>query len=96
MAMWDKLKDELDRAGKVAQGALDEGKLRLESFRARQQADKCAQKLGYAVFHARRDGQEVEPETYARLSSELAGHEAEITRLESLINEASGRRQKTP
>ena len=33
MTLWNKLKDELDRAGKVAQGAIDEGKLRLEAFR---------------------------------------------------------------
>lgn len=94
MAMWDKLRDELDRAGKVAQGALDEGKLRLESFRARQRADKCAEKLGYAVFRARQNGQEVEPDTYARLSSELAAHEAEVDRLEALIGETSRRRQR--
>ena len=33
MAIWDKLKTELDRAGKAAQNALDEGKVRLEAFR---------------------------------------------------------------
>ena len=56
MAIWDKLRTELDRAGKVAQDALDEGKTRLEAFRARQQADKAAQALGYAVFRAHRPG----------------------------------------
>ena len=58
MALWNKLKTELDRAGRAAQDALDEGKLRLEAFRARQLADKAAQALGYAVFRAKQAGQE--------------------------------------
>ena len=53
MAIWDKLRTELDRAGKVAQGAIDEGKLRLEVFRARQLVDRAAQSLGYAVYRSR-------------------------------------------
>ena len=36
MAIWDKLKTELDRAGKAAQSVVDEGKVRLEAFRTRQ------------------------------------------------------------
>ena len=52
MPIWDKLKTELDRAGKAAQTALDEGKMRLEAFRVRQLADKAAQALGYAVYRA--------------------------------------------
>ena len=31
MALWDKLSTELRSAGKAARGAIDEGKLRLES-----------------------------------------------------------------
>ena len=80
MALWDKLKVELNRAGEVAQVAIDEGKTRLEEFRARQRADKIAQALGYAVFQARQAGREIEPEVYARLSSELAAAEAEARR----------------
>ena len=53
MALWNKLRTELDRAGRVAQDALDEGKLRLEIFRARQLVDRAAQSLGYAVYRAR-------------------------------------------
>ena len=45
MAIWDKLKTELDRAGKAAQNALDEGKVRLEAFRTRQLADKAQRDL---------------------------------------------------
>ena len=85
MALWDKLKTELDRAGQAAQAALDEGKVRLEIFRARQLADKAAQALGYAVFRARRDGQELDADSYARLSSTLAAHEAEVQRMEAQL-----------
>ena len=82
MAIWDKLKTELDRAGKVAQGPLDEGKTRLEAFRARQLADKAAQALGYAVFRAKQAGTEVDWTTLQRLVNALAEKEAEVQRLE--------------
>lgn len=82
MALWDKLRTELDRAGKAAQGALDEGKTRLEAFRARQLADKAAQALGYAVFRARQNGTEVDWQTLQRLVNSLAEREAEVDRLE--------------
>jgi len=82
MAIWDKLKTELDRAGKVAQGALDEGKTRLEAFRARQLADKAAQALGYAVFRAKQAGTEVDWTTLQRLVNALAEKELEVHRLE--------------
>ena len=87
MAIWDKLKTELDRAGKAAQGALDEGKVRLEAFRTRQLADKAAQALGYAVFRAKQSGGEIDPESYARLSATLATHEAEAARLEQQLRD---------
>ena len=83
MAFIDKLKEELDRAGKAAQGALDEGKIRLEAFRTRQLADKAAQKLGYAVFRAKQAGSEVDADTYNRLSATLATHDAEASRYEA-------------
>src|SRR5215207_4710237 len=88
MAFIDKLKEELDRAGRAAQNALDEGKVRLEAFRTRQLADKAAQALGYAVFRARQAGGEIDPESYARLSASLATHEAEATRLEQELRDA--------
>lgn len=83
MALFDKLKEELDRAGKAAQGAFDEGKIRLEAFRTRQLADKAAQALGYAVFRAKQSGSEVDADTYARLSATLATHDAEASRYEA-------------
>ena len=87
MAIWDKLKTELDRAGKAAQNALDEGKVRLEAFRTRQLADKAAQALGYAVYRAKQSGAELDPESYARLSATLGTHETEAARLEQQLRD---------
>ena len=90
MAMWNKLKSELDRAGRAAAHAIDEGKIRLEVFRARQLTDKAAQALGYAVFRAKEAGNEVEAETLARLVAAMHLREAEVRRLEELIRAAGG------
>jgi hypothetical protein len=86
MELFDKLKEELDRAGKAAQGVFDEGKIRLEAFRTRQLADKAAQVLGYAVFRAKQSGGEVDPDTYSRLTATLATHEAEAARYEAELD----------
>jgi hypothetical protein len=83
MAFIDKLKEELDRAGRAAQGALDEGKARLEAFRTRQLADKAAQALGYAVFRARQNGGEIDNDTYTRLAATLATHDSEAAKWEA-------------
>lgn len=83
MAFIDKLKEELDRAGRAAQGALDEGKTRLEAFRTRQLADKAAQALGYAVFRAKQGGGEIDADTYSRLAATLATHDAEASKYEA-------------
>ena len=86
MALIDRLKEELDRAGKAAQGAIDEGKIRLEAFRTRQLADKAAQALGYAVFRAKQSGSEVDTDTYSRLSATLATHDADAARYEAELD----------
>jgi hypothetical protein len=86
MALFDKLKEELDRAGKAAQGAFDEGKIRLEAFRTRQLADKAAQALGYAVFRAKQAGNDIDSDTYSRLSATLATHDAEAARYEGELD----------
>jgi len=85
MAFIDKLKEELDRAGRAAQDALDEGKTRLEAFRTRQLADKAAQALGYAVFRAKQSGSEIDPDTYSRLAATLATHDSEAASYEAEI-----------
>ena len=93
MPLWDKVKQELDRAGRAAQDALDEGRVRLEAFRARQHADRSAQALGYALFRARTGGSDLDAQAYERLSATLARHEAEATRLETQLDEIQGRRK---
>jgi hypothetical protein len=87
MALLDKLKEELDKAGRAAQGALDEGKIRLEAFRNRQLADKAAQALGYAVFRARQGGAELDADTNSRLSATLATHDAEAAKREAQVED---------
>lgn len=93
MAMWHKLKNELNRAGRAAQEAIDEGKLRLDLLRSRQTMDKAAQKLGYAVYRARKVGSDVPADEYARIASDVANAEAEVERLETLLREAASRRK---
>jgi hypothetical protein len=85
MPLWDKVKQELDRAGRVAQDALDEGRIRLDAFRVRQQADKAAQALGYAAFRAHQGGRTLDPAELDRLAATLATHESEATRLEAQL-----------
>ena len=93
MPLWDKVKQELDRAGRAAQDALDEGRVRLEAFRARQHADRAAQALGYALFRARTGGSDLDAQAYERLSATLARHEAEATKLETQLDDIQGRRK---
>lgn len=83
MGLWEKVQVELDKAGSAAKGALDEGKIRIELFRVRQQADKAAQSLGYALARARRDNTELAAETLDNLHGALAKYESEAKELES-------------
>jgi hypothetical protein len=85
MALLDRLKQELDRAGKAAQDAFDDGKTRLEAFRTRQLADKSAQALGYAVYRAKKSGRDLDAATYDRLAATLETHDTEAARLEADI-----------
>jgi hypothetical protein len=85
MAIWNTLKRELDRAGQVAQGALDEGKLRLEAHRAKQRSEAAAASLGFAVYRTRVAGGELEIERYNVLAASIAAAEAELERLDREI-----------
>jgi predicted Zn-dependent peptidase len=89
MALLDRLRQELDRAGRSAQRALDEGRLRLELYRARQSADRFAQRFGYAVYRARKGGAELPVEEYTAHINNLTAAEAEVARLETLLAEAT-------
>jgi hypothetical protein len=90
MAIWGRLKEELDRASRVAQGAVDEGRVRLELFRARQRADRAAQAFGYAVHRAAKEARELAPDERDRLSAEVTRAELEIERLESQLATVRG------
>lgn len=89
MGIWDKLQTELNRAGRAAQGAIDEGKLRIEIFRVRQLADKAAQALGYAVYRARAGNEELDASTWDRLAGTLTEHEAEAKKLEEQLAQST-------
>lgn len=91
MAIWGKLREELDRAGKAAQSAIDEGRVRLDLHRARQRADKAATALGWALYRARKSGGELEPEHYTRLASEVAAAEAEAAKLQGELDAAGAK-----
>ncbi len=83
MALWNKVKQGIDKAGKAAQDVFDEGKLRLDAYRAREQADKAAEALGYAVFRAVDAGGELAADVRERLLMTLRALEADARRLEA-------------
>ena len=93
MAFIDKLKEELDKAGRAAQEALDEGKSRIEGFRTRQLADKAAQALGYAVFRAKQSGGDIDADTYTRLAATLATHDTEAAKYEAEVEQTRSARR---
>ncbi|HXY31902.1 MAG TPA: hypothetical protein VEI06_14435 [Gemmatimonadaceae bacterium] len=99
MPLWTRLKVELDRAGQMAQIAIDEGRVRLEAFRARQQADKAAAALGYAVAQARREAREIEADVLKRLSDALDAAEttaaAQEKRLAELVSARKASRRSS-
>ena len=95
MALLDRLRQELNLAGKSAQRALDEGKLRLDLYRAKQSVDRFAQRFGYAVFRARKSGADLPSEEYTAHMANLTAGEAEVARLETLIAEAAQQRKDT-
>ena len=93
MALIDRLRQELDRAGRQASRAFDEGKLRLDLFRARQSLDRFAQRFGYGAYRARKAGSDLPAEEYAAHMNYMTAAEAEVTRLETLIAEAAKERK---
>ena len=96
MPILDRLRQELDRAGQTAQRAFDEGRIRLDLFRARQSVDRFAQRFGYAVFHAKKAGGELAAEEMTAHMSNLTAAEAEVTRLETLLAESMKQRRSGP
>lgn len=103
MALWDKVKQGIDKAGKAAQDVFDEGKLRIDAYRAREQADKAAEALGYAVFRAAEAGGELDADARVRLMDSLRSKDAEARRMETELaaaraaaGEAAGAAEPAP
>ena len=95
MAIWDKVKQGIDKAGKAAQDVFDEGKLRIDAYRAREQADKAAEALGYAVFRAWENSAELDADARERLAGALRTRENEARKLETELAEAKANEGKT-
>ncbi len=83
MALWERVKDGIDKANRVAQEAIDEGKTRMDARKARQAADQAAESLGYAVFRAWQAGKSLDEQSMERLARALRDHEQEAVRLEA-------------
>jgi hypothetical protein len=88
MALWDKVKQGIDKAGKAAQDVFDEGKLRIDAYRARELADKAAEALGYAVFRAAEAGGVLDGDAHSRLMDALRTRDADAKRLETELAQA--------
>ncbi|MGQ0650040.1 MAG: hypothetical protein ACT4P7_21025 [Gemmatimonadaceae bacterium] len=88
MPLWDKLRSELDSAGRKAQRTIDEGRLRLEGMRARQYADRAAQALGYAVHKDHAGLQALDETARARLLVALTERLNEVAKLEEQLKAA--------
>ena len=93
MALLDRLRQELDRAGRQASRAFDEGRLRLDLFRAKQSLDRFAQRFGYASYRAKKAGADLPAEELTAHMNNMTAAEAEVTRLETLIAEAAKERR---
>ena len=85
MALWDKVRHEIDKAGNAAKELLDEGKLRLDAYRARERADEAAAALGYAWFRTGTADGVLAPDVKERLWNALALHDTEARRLEAAL-----------
>ena len=95
MALWDKVKQGIDKAGKAAQDVFDEGKLRLDAYRAREVADKAAEALGYAHFRAIEAGGELDADARQRLMDSLRIKDADARRLEADLANAKAAAERT-
>ena len=83
MGIKDKITKGLDRAVKATESAIDEGKLRVSAYQARQRADKKAETLGYAVARAKATGAESDAASLTLLVDAVNAADAEATALES-------------
>jgi hypothetical protein len=85
MSLRDKIAQGLDRAVKVTESAIDEGKHRVAAYQARQRADKKAETLGYAVARAKAAGTEPDAAGLASLVDAVNAADAEAAALETRV-----------
>ena len=85
MSLRDKISKGINRAVKATESAIDEGKLRVQAYQARQRADKKAETLGYAVGRARATGVELEAATLTSLTDAVNAADAEAAALEAKV-----------
>jgi hypothetical protein len=83
MSLRDKIAQGLDRAVKVTESAIDEGKHRVAAYQARQRADKKAETLGYAVARAKAAGTEPDAASMTSMVDAVNAADAEATALET-------------
>ena len=89
MALLDRLRQELDRAGRQAHAPSTKVGCDSTCYRASNRVDRFAQRFGYAGFRAKKAGRELPAEELTAHMNNLVAAEAEVTRLETLIAEAS-------
>ena len=87
--LFDRLNQELEAFGKRAQEVFDDGRVRLDLLRVRNQRDAAARELGYLV-HRRERGEEVEQGRIDAAMLKMDDLAREVTRLEKeLVEEAT-------
>jgi hypothetical protein len=96
MGLKDQIAKGIDRAVKVTESAIDEGKHRVAAYQARQRADKKAETLGYAVARAKASGTEPDAIGMTLLVDAVNAADAEATSLERKARGAEGEPPASP
>lgn len=87
--LFDRLNQELEAFGKRAQEVFDDGRVRLDLMRVRNQRDAAARELGYLV-HRRERGEEVEQGRIDAALLKMDDLAKEVARLEKeLVDEVT-------
>jgi uncharacterized coiled-coil protein SlyX len=89
MNLFDRMAAGLDRMGRKANLALDEGKLRVELMRVRRRMDQAARDLGYIAYRQGKGEQAPAGEIEA-LSRRIAQAEVEVARLQAALARLRG------
>jgi hypothetical protein len=95
MSLWDKVSKGASRVAKAAEDAVDEGKLRLAAYQARQRADKKAETLGYAVARGRAANSAPDETAITALVQAVIAADAEAAALEARARDETPPRDET-